>query len=532
MRIVSVFLLLALIFQSCKKESVDSNGKKMEHIYINQDSIDQVINDTLFEKQSESVKELYKIFDKEIIWTSEENRKTLFENIKNKCEEEGLFVENYALSKLLAYEKNREELNYYEFQKYDILLSKAFKNLANQLHKGIINPREVYGNWDANYRNPIFNNQIASAIKNEEITALLDKAIATHEPYLALKKQYQLHKELPEDAFINIPNPGKLIPNSNAAIVPKIKKKLVYFGYLNSNDESTLYDDKTVNAIKKFQENHGLPNDGVIGGGTISELNTSRSKRIKQILIGMERAKWYPNSLSSHYIYVNLPEFKVFYVKDNDTVDSKKVVIGTLKRKTPVLTSTIHEIVFNPTWTVPPTIVKEDLTPAATKSRGYFAASRITIKDSKGNIVDPKDWKPENAGNYRYIQSSGYDNSLGLVKFNFHNRFSVYLHDTNHREYFAKTNRALSSGCVRIEEPLAFTKTVLMKEDEEKWKDFEIDSIIKRAETKSIPIKNNIKIYQFYLTSWAKNNVLSTRKDVYGYDEDLYKRLRNQSILN
>lgn len=529
MRIVLSLIIIALVFQSCKKDSnviSDSENEK-----INQDSINQVINDTLFEKQSESIKELYKIFDKEIIWTNKENRTALFENIKTKCEEEGLFIENYALPKLLEYEKKREILNYYEFQKYDLLLSKAFKNLANHLHKGIVNPREIYNNWDANHRNPIFNKQIASAIENNNITELLDQSVAKHKPYVDLRAQLKLHRELPEEAFASVPNAGKIVPNSSSSAIPKIKKKLHYFGYLETLDETTKYDENTVNAIKKFQYSHGLNDDGIIGGGTIAELNTSRKKRIKQILIGLERAKWYPDSFSDKYVYVNIPDMHLVFMYEGDTIDKKKVVVGSLKRKTPVLTSRIGNIVFYPTWTLPPTIVKEDLKKDATRNKNYFNSMRITIKDGKGNEINPKDWDSIDAHKYKYIQSPGYDNALGLVKFNFHNKFSVYLHDTNHREYFSKSNRALSSGCVRIENPLDFTKKMLIKENEEKWKEGEIDSIIKRGNTKTIYLNNSIKIYQFYHTVWAQFNVLHTRKDVYNYDNELYEKLRNQSIL-
>ena len=182
--------------------------------------------------------------------------------------------------------------------------------------------------------------------------------------------------------------------------------------------------------------------------------------------------------------------------------------------------SNVYSLIYH---VYPPTIVKEDLTPAATKSRGYFAASRITIKDSKGNNVDPKDWKPENAGNYRYIQSSGYDNSLGLVKFNFHNRFSVYLHDTNHRDFFDKQKRSLSSGCVRVENPLKLAEYLL--DDATNYNFEKITKILQSEKTKNIKIKKNVQIHILYWTAWSENNKLIFRDDFYNLDAVLYQKL-------
>jgi L,D-transpeptidase YcbB len=106
----------------------------------------------------------------------------------------------------------------------------------------------------------------------------------------------------------------------------------------------------------------------------------------------------------------------------------------------------------------------------------------------------------------------------------------VYLHDTNHRDYFARSFRALSSGCVRIEEPLSFAKIILMEEDEERWKESEIDTIIKNAKTKVIPIKNSIRVYQLYYTSWVEDKIVQFRNDIYKYDEELYEKLRNSTL--
>ena len=215
------------------------------------------------------------------------------------------------------------------------------------------------------------------------------------------------------------------------------------------------------------------------------------------------------------------------YVVDNDTVATHKTVVGTAKRKTPILTSKLSNFVFNPTWTIPPTIIKEDLTPSASKNRNYFPSRKLTIYNNKGQEVSPYAWNPARANSYRYVQKPGYNNSLGLVKFNFPNNHLVYLHDTNHRDYFAKNFRSLSSGCVRVENPLILAKQILVKENAKKWESSEIDSIIKREKTKTVSVKNTVNIYIFYWTSWLENNQLQFRDDIYNLDKELFEKLRS-----
>ena len=150
----------------------------------------------------------------------------------------------------------------------------------------------------------------------------------------------------------------------------------------------------------------------------------------------------------------------------------------------------------------------------------------MTIYDSTGNVVTPQEWDPENSKSYRYVQVSGYNNSLGLVKFNFPNRHSVYLHDTNHRDFFSREYRALSSGCVRVENPLLLAEKILHNEDEG-WETKEIDSLISKKNIKTVPIKNSINVYIFYWTNWYTKEGLQFREDIYNLDQKLYASLRN-----
>ena len=170
-----------------------------------------------------------------------------------------------------------------------------------------------------------------------------------------------------------------------------LKKRLAYWYDMKKPDSLTnIYDETTFNALKNFQSRHGLAPDGVIGKGTIASLNFTKQKRKEQIIANMERWRWYPREFEKEYLIINIPDYSLQVVKKKDTVKTHRIIVGKASRSTPILSSKLSYVVFNPTWTVPPTILKEDVIPAATKNRGYFASKNITIY-SGSTIVSPYD---------------------------------------------------------------------------------------------------------------------------------------------
>jgi L,D-transpeptidase YcbB len=526
MRIFTFLFFIFLFFQSCKEKI---SVPKESTFIVDQDSIDQIVNPLFLEKEPEFIQELYSHFENKVIWSDTKNRLTLIDFIE-KSIEDGLFPEDYHIKEINFYEKNRSKLNYSNFQTYDIILSNAFKNLADHLHRGKLNPRELYNDWDLPNKKSISIEKLIQAIESNQINDLLIEVSIKNNIYTDLKTGLLSVLEKPAYDFKNTIVETKIVPNDSSETIKIIKQKLFYWGDLKTKNNSLKYDEESVKAIKKFQKRNGLIADGVIGKGTAEILNLSKEKIIEKLRVNLERWKWFPDELGENYILINIPNYRLDFIFEKDTLETKRIVVGKPSRKTPILSSKINNIVFNPTWTVPPTILKEDLVPSASKNLSYFSRNRITIIDSKKDTIKPKDWDSKNYKKYRYVQKPGYNNSLGLVKFNFPNKYMVYLHDTNHRDYFARSFRALSSGCVRIEEPLSFAKIILMEEDEERWKESEIDTIIKNAKTKVIPIKNSIRVYQLYYTSWVEDKIVQFRNDIYKYDEELYEKLRNSTL--
>lgn len=288
------------------------------------------------------------------------------------------------------------------------------------------------------------------------------------------------------------------------------------------------YDAKLVNAVKKFQLRHGLSVHGKIDSATVAELNISKKQRLEQIMVNLERWKWFPYSFGEKSVLVNIPDFQLAVLEKNDTIQTHKIIVGKPDRRTPVLQSKFYSIVINPTWTVPPTIIKEDVTQAALEDPEYFTKHNMTIYNHKGKVVDPYLWDFDKANSYRYVQGPGPDNALGQIKFNFGNKRNVYLHDTNHRNLFKGNFRAFSSGCVRVENPQKLAAHMLKDDPKNKLSEEKIQGLVNRRQTKTINIKKSIHVHQLYWTAWMDKNGLQFRHDIYDLDNALYNKLLTQ----
>ncbi len=523
------FYILLLLFGvlSCKKEEIKKKAALIPPapaIIIQPEGkalpVDSLL---LIPFNSKTLTEFYKSSGYKTVWQSEKHRKIILKQLLD-SEEEGLHPADYKVTKLQKYERKFTLLNDEEIVNYDILLTRNLQKYMYHLTNGRLNPRALYPDWDLKENKIEINETIASFFKNDSLAYKIDQLKPNHVVYKKLKKALKIINSFPKDTFSKIEIATKIIPNDTNSTLISIKKRLIYWKDMQPKDNlSSIYDEELLEAVKKFQIRHGLSADGVIGKGTIQSLNFSKRQRKEQIIANLERWKWFPKEMKNEYVIINIPDYKLTLVKDKDTLRTHKVIVGRAKRKTPILSSKLSGVVFNPTWTVPPTILKEDVIPAITKNRNYLAQTNIKVYDRNGNIVSADNWTLSNARGYRYVQSPGTFNSLGMVKILFPNRFSVYLHDTNHRDYFTKSMRSLSSGCVRVDNPLALTEYLL--NDATHWNLEKITETLQSEKTKQIPIKKETYIHILYWTAWSEKNTLIFRDDIYNLDADLYDKL-------
>lgn len=443
----------------------------------------------------------------------------------NNVQQEGLFPQDFDLKEINKNEKNIHQLSDEELIKYDILLTQNLNRFIKKIAMGSLNPKNLYNDWELKENRIDLKQLLLNFQKKDSLAFALNAARPHHIVYKRLQDALHIIQSMPKEDFKKIEVDYKIVLNDSNSQIIAIKEKLIYWRDLKPQDSLTnLYDETTLLAVQKFQMRHGLAPDGVIGIGTIAALNFSKSKREAQIIANMERWRWYPRNFENNYLIINIPDYTLHTVKNNDTSRTHKIIVGRADRKTPVLSSKLSHLIFNPTWTVPPTILRKDVIPATKRNFNYLRSKNITVYDYQGNVVNANNWNPRRALTYRYVQSSGVHNSLGLIKFMFQNRFTIYLHDTNSRGFFDKDIRALSSGCIRVQNP--FELAVYLLNNPERWSLNQLEEAIQLGKTSAIRFDDDIFIHILYWTAWSENGTLYFRDDLYNLDWELYQKLK------
>lgn len=453
---------------------------------------------------------------------SESNRSNAISALAQ-APKDGLMVEDYWVKELQNFEYTIDTMTADRMVAFDLLLTRAIQKYLIHLACGKLDPSQLYDDWIL--ERPVVD--INSLIGNSNsVDSMIESCRPPHYFYKSLRDALAMIEKYPEIETDTIALSSKITVGSRNVAMINIKKRLIYWKDLTSPDSLTSqYDCNTFDAIKRFQRRNGLKQDGVIGPATISTLNRSKQLKREQIIANLERWRWFPRDMSNHYVVVNIPAFKLAVIRDGDTVETKKVVVGTKERKTPVLSSVFNNIILNPTWTVPPTILREDLVPSAIKSRRYFYEKQITIYDRNNSPISPYQWDPNKSTHYRYVQKPGNHNALGNVKFNFPNNLMVYLHDTNTKSHFSRNHRSLSSGCVRVEDPLPLAVYLI---NDKHWTLEQVKKVVASRKTVSVPLKDHVKIHQLYWTAWLSHSgELIFREDIYNLDPELYLKLRS-----
>ncbi|MDP3312084.1 murein L,D-transpeptidase [Lutibacter sp.] len=523
MKFFSFFLVLFLLI-SCKEKKTEETVPLPKIEITNQGKIIPLDSLVFAKIQDSLISSFYVANNLKTFWL---NRpiKTDFINVLKNIEDDGLFQKDFDLKQIQSLEKNLTNLSNHELVEYDFLLTENLKKYVEKISKGTLHPKKLYSNWDLIKHKINTKELLLNFQKKDSFKFAIEQAGPNHLVYRKLKEGLKLINSFPKENYEFIPFTDKIILNdTNNAIAP-IKKKLIFWKDLSNVDSITnTYDSETELGVKKFQLRHGLAPDGVIGKGTLTALNHSKERRKKQLISNMERWRWYPRTFENNYLIINIPDYTLHAIKNNDTIRTHKVIVGKFARQTPILSSKLSYIVFNPTWTIPPTILKNDVIPAAKRNVSYLSSKNISVY-SQNKLVPLSQWNASKANSYSYVQSPGNQNALGLVKFMFPNRFSVYLHDTNSRGYFDKEIRALSSGCVRVQNPFELTEYLL--DDADKWNLTKINEVVSSGKTKNVQMMKNTYVHLLYWTAWSEKGTLQFRDDLYNLDMALYEKLIN-----
>jgi murein L,D-transpeptidase YcbB/YkuD len=283
-----------------------------------------------------------------------------------------------------------------------------------------------------------------------------------------------------------------------------------------------VYTNELVEGVKRFQKWQGLSDDGVIGARTREWLNVSPQVRASLLALNIQRLRILPGHVNTG-IMVNIPNYSLTYYLNGNEVLSSRVIVGRPSRKTPMMSSALNNVVVNPPWNVPTTLVREDIVPKAMRDSSYFAKHGYTLLSNWSNdaaVVDPAmiNWSMVSPQNfpYRIRQAPGANNSLGRFKFNMPSSDAIYLHDTPNHNLFQKDIRALSSGCVRVNKASDLANMLLQDAG---WNGSRVSSTLKQGNTTYVNIRQNIPVKLYYLTAWvADDGKPQFRTDIYNYD--------------
>lgn len=315
----------------------------------------------------------------------------------------------------------------------------------------------------------------------------------------------------------------KTIKEDSSAAIAGTKEILISKGYLSTEEakDSTTF----VSALKKFQTDHGCNPDGVIGTNTVQILTETNLHKAQRIALAMEkqrRKKAYPN----RYIAINIPEYMLRLRNEDTLCIETRIVVGKYENQTPELTSGMHSIVVYPYWNVPYSISSKEILPAAQRNPNYFEKNNMVLLQ-KGDTINPHKvkWKKikENSFPYRVVQQPGYKNSLGILKFDFYNKYDVYVHDTPSKGLFSTTARSYSHGCMRTENPVDLAKTILGLDENVVIAD-SLDSLIaKTGINHPVKLKKRLPVYVEYNSVIVQNGETKILRDIYLRDDNYLK---------
>ncbi len=399
----------------------------------------------------------------------------------------------------------------------DILFTAAFAKMASQLHYGILGPDSLRLRKDTAFNNRTLDSLILRADQGDSLKALIGSLEPGYTQYILLKSalvRFTLAHEKPGwDAF-------SLDSLSPAGLSRQLALRLLEEGYM---DSSGIHDEAAVvRALKRFQNDHGLFPDGKPGKRTIAALKVTSRERLEQIRLNLDRWRHFPDSLPHPYLMVNIPSFRLdIWDGDSLRLDSK-VIVGKPQTPTPELSSSIVNFQLYPYWRLPMSIIVRDVFPAVIKNQKYLVKNNLEVVDRHGNVVDPAklNWKRFNKEYFPYVlrQMTGLDNSLGIIKFNFRNKYSVYLHDTNLRTLFGAEFRALSHGCVRVQKWDSLSR-YLVRDDTLRHIPDSLAVWEKEQVQKTVFLTRRLPLYIRYFTCRVNSKGrLIFSDDIYGYD--------------
>ena len=416
----------------------------------------------------------------------------------------------------------------------DVYLSYGMLVFAKHMTRGRINPGQFSEHWQ---HQPFLSeeeiaNLLTAGVKKRTLNNFVKRITPAAEYYnalLAWMKAYHSgrFKDNGQIHFTQMP----VKKGAEGEEIIELKYRLIQYGNLSDRDVTPVFDGALENAVKEFQEFMGLKPDGIVGRKTLNALNITLEEKESIVRVNMERTRWLMQNLPNKLLLVNIAGYEAYAFENRQNVFQTAVIVGKVQHETPIFSSQMEYIEFNPSWVVPRSISVNEILPIIKKNRGYLSSQDFEVL-LKGEVInkDSIDWSRYSADNFPFVlrQKPGPFNSLGRIKFVFPNSYAVFLHDTPAKYLFEEEEtRAFSHGCVRVKDPEKLAAWILEKQGITRH---EIDSILTTKETYAIQLEEQLPVYLTYWTVFPDFpsrglDKLHWVRDIYGRDKAILNAL-------
>lgn len=432
-----------------------------------------------------------------------------------------------ALTRVLSQDGDLEARYYVDLE---LLASDALLALARHFADGKVDSVAIDPKWFVPAAETHLLPHLDAALQGEELSVAqaLQSLLPTHPAYAALRARLAMQRALRDTESWTIVDVGPALrPGDSGDRVNALARRLAELGDLEPAwADGDSFDSVIDLAVRRFQRRHGLDADGVVGPRTLAALNVSPSQRIDQLKVNMERWRWLPRDLGPEYVLVNIASFELSVHANGAEVMRQAVAVGRPFRMTPVFSHRMTYLVLNPSWEVPPRLAAQDQLPLIRRDPNYLEQMGFTMLRGWGAAeeeIDPAtiDWTAvsSSAFPFRLRQRPGPLNALGQVKFMFPNPHNVYLHDTPARGAFASADRAISSGCIRLSDPLALVDWLLRRRPPAATLTEErISAILESGRETTVRLSRPMPVHLLYWTAWIEED------GVVHYTHDVYRR--------